>query len=108
MYAIMDWHVLTPGNPRDPLYNTPPYDVHSFFTEIAQFVVDNNFKHVLYETANEPNPSPVDHHGSPKWSGPGGLKEYHEDIIKTIRKVDKNSVIICGTNTWSQDIQEAA
>ena len=26
IYVIMDWHVLTPGDPRDALYNTPPID----------------------------------------------------------------------------------
>lgn len=52
----MDWHVLTPGDPRDPLYNTPPVDPKDFFTEMAQFVMSGGdgaggapYTHVLYE-----------------------------------------------------------
>nr|MCR5624232.1 glycoside hydrolase family 5 protein [Lachnospiraceae bacterium] len=34
----------------------------------------------------------------------GDIKPYANRIIKTIRKNDKNAVIIVGTPTWSQDV----
>ena len=48
MYAIVDWHQLTPG---DPNYNLAR--AKTFFTEIAQRHKDKT--NIIYDIANEPN-----------------------------------------------------
>jgi len=49
IYVMIDWHVLTPGDP-----NAATYDgAVSFFVEMATEYKDE--KHVLFEICNEPN-----------------------------------------------------
>jgi len=93
IYVVIDWHVLNPGNPLDPVYS----GATDFFEEMATWVVAEGFTHVIYETANEPN--------GVTWAQ---LKPYHEALIPAIRAIDAESIIIAGTPTWSQDIHEAA
>jgi endoglucanase len=82
MYAIVDWHQLSPG---DPNYNLAR--AKTFFTEIAQRHKDKT--NILYEVANEPNGTP--------WAR---IKSYHEQIIPVIRAIDADSVILLGTHGW--------
>lgn len=90
MYAIIDWHVLNDKNP-----NTYKADAIKFFTEMAQTYKD--YDNVIYEICNEPN-------GGITWTG--GIKSYCQSIVSTIRKYDSDAIIICGTGTWSQDIDQ--
>ncbi|MGN9779323.1 cellulase family glycosylhydrolase [Micromonospora sp. H33] len=83
MYAIVDWHMLTPG---DPWYNLDR--AKTFFAEIAS--THKNKVNVLYEVANEPN--------GVGWSR---IKSYHEQIVPVIRAQDADSVILLGTRAWS-------
>jgi len=83
MYALVDWHILTPGDP-----NVNLEAAKTFFAEIAETHADN--PGVLYETANEPN--------GVSWTS---LKSYHEQVIPVIREHDPDSVIILGTRAWS-------
>lgn len=92
MYVIIDWHILSDGNP-----NTYKEQSKAFFTEMAQRYKGNPA--VIYEICNEPN-------GSITWSG--DVKPYAEEIISAIRAVDENAVILVGSPTWSQDLHEAA
>ena len=48
MYVIVDWHMLTPGDP-----NTNLSKARQFFTDIANRNKDKN--NILYEIANEPS-----------------------------------------------------
>ena len=57
-----------------------------------------NADHVIYEICNEPN-------GGTTWAQ---IKSYARSVIKVIRKYDKDGIIIVGTPTWSQDIDQAA
>lgn len=91
MYAIIDWHILSDGNPK-----TNMDEAKKFFDEMSKKYSDN--KNVIYEICNEPN-------GSVSWSD---VKSYAQEVIKVIRKNDKNAVIIVGTPTWSQDVDTAA
>lgn len=84
MYAIIDWHILSDGNP-----NKNKSQAKKFFTTMAKKYKNN--KNVIYEICNEPN-----------GCGWKEIKSYATDIIKTIRKYDKKAVIIVGTPTWSQ------
>ncbi len=90
MYVIIDWHVLNPGDP-----NKYTSDAISFFDEFAKKY--NKYPNIIYEICNEPN-------GNVNWNT--NIKPYAEKVISTIRKYDKDAIIIVGTGTWSQDIQD--
>jgi endoglucanase len=53
----------------------------------------------MYEICNEPNGS------GGSWKN---IKSYATSVIKTIRSVNANAIIIVGTPTWSQDVDTAA
>ncbi len=91
MYVIIDWHILSDGNP-----NTYKSQANSFFKWAASSF--KGYNNVLYEICNEPN-------GGTSWSQ---IKTYANKIINTIRKYDKNAIIIVGTPNWSQDVDVAA
>lgn len=91
MYVIIDWHILSDGNPL-----TYKSKADSFFREIAKKY--SGYGNVMYEICNEPNGS------GGSWKN---IKSYANTIIKTIRSVNKNAVIIVGTPTWSQDVDKA-
>lgn len=92
MYVIIDWHILSDGNPK-----TNQKEATYFFKKMAKKY--KNYNNVIYEICNEPN-------GNVTWSG--DIKPYAVKMIKKIRKFDKDAVIIVGTPTWSQDVDEAA
>jgi endoglucanase len=83
MYAIVDWHMLDPG---DPYYNLAR--AKTFFTEIAKR--HNGKKNLLYEIANEPSEVP--------WSR---IRSYAEELIPVIRANDPETPILVGTRAWS-------
>jgi endoglucanase len=83
MYAIVDWHMLDPG---DPYYNLSR--AKTFFTEIAKR--HNAKKNLLYEIANEPSEVP--------WSR---IRSYAEELIPVIRAQDPDTPILVGTRAWS-------
>lgn len=91
MYVIIDWHVLNPGDPSK--YTD---EAISFFDEVSKKYAD--YPNIIYEIANEPN-------NGADWSG--CIKPYAEKVIPVIRKNDGDAVIIVGTPTWSQDIDQA-
>lgn len=84
MYVVIDWHILSDGNPK-----SHQKDAIAFFNTMSKKY--KNQKNVIYEICNEPNGC--------SWST---IKSYAEQVIKTIRKNDKNAIIIVGTPTWSQ------
>ncbi|MDO4962273.1 MAG: cellulase family glycosylhydrolase [Eubacteriales bacterium] len=91
MYAIIDWHILSDGNP-----GTYADQAAAFFSEMsAEFA--NNIN-VIYEICNEPN-------GGTSWAE---IKRYAERIIPLIKANDPDAVIIVGTPTWSQEVDKAA
>lgn len=92
MYVIIDWHILSDGNPM-----TNKEEAIKFFTEMTSKYKD--FDNVIYEICNEPNGEDV------KWPV---VKEYAEIIIPVIRKNCKDALILVGTPTWSQDADDAA
>ena len=93
MYAIVDWHVLTPGNPNDPVYA----GARAFFDEASRKY--GKVPNVLYEIMNEPN-------GEVDWAS--DLKPYAEKMVATIRANDPEGIILIGSGTWSQDVDVAA
>ncbi len=91
MYAIIDWHVLNPG---DPLKYTN--EAIEFFDSVSKKYADK--PNIIYEICNEPN-------SGASWGG--NVKPYAEKVIPVIRANDPDAVIIVGTPTWSQDIDQA-
>jgi len=89
MYVIIDWHILNDGNPT-----VHQSEACAFFEEMAEKYA--SYDNVIYEICNEPQNSP--------WSTV--IKPYAEKVISSIRKYDSDAVILVGTNTWSQDIDE--
>lgn len=91
LYAIVDWHILSDGDP-----NTHVSEAKSFFANVSKtFAKSTN---VIYEICNEPNDSTT-------WSD---IKRYAKKVIPVIRKNDPDAVIIVGTPTWSQEVDKAA
>ncbi len=92
MYVIIDWHILSDGDPKAHLTESV-----AFFTEMAQRYSGNPA--VLYEICNEPN-------GNVTWAG--SVKPYAEAVIGAIRAVDPAAVVLVGSPAWSQDVDIAA
>jgi endoglucanase len=92
VYVIVDWHVLEDGNPN--LYKV---QARKFFGEMA--ATYRGSPNVIYEICNEPNGKDL------TWKD---IKAYGEFIIPAIRAIDPDSVIIVGTDTWSQNVRAAA
>lgn len=91
MYVILDWHILSDG---DPL---------RYADEAAEFFAEASAKYagvpnVIFEICNEPN-------GNITWSG--NVKPYAERIIPIIRQ-NSDAVILVGSPTWSQDVDKVA
>ncbi len=89
MYVIIDWHILQDGNPQ-----THQAEAVEFFAEMSAKYAQ--YDNVLYELCNEPQNAP--------WSTV--IKPYAEAVLPAIRQNDPDAVVIVGTNTWSQDVDE--
>jgi uncharacterized repeat protein (TIGR02543 family) len=93
MYAIVDYHVLTPGNPTSSQYNPSG---QTFFQNISSYVKQKGYIHVLYEICNEPNGT--------DW---GTIKNYANGVLNVIAQNDPKAVVIVGTPQWSQMLSDA-
>lgn len=92
IYCIMDWHILTPGNPLDPRYSK----AEDFFRYMAKR--NANKQNVLYEICNEPNGSSV------TWDT---IAIYANKIIPVIHAAydsvgAPHPIIVVGTPQWCQ------
>ncbi|PKV50177.1 putative secreted protein (Por secretion system target) [Aquimarina sp. MAR_2010_214] len=85
MYALVDWHQLSPGDPNTNLENAK-----RFFTDIANLHKDKN--NIIYDVCNEPNGSGV------TWNR---IKTYADQIIPVIRAIDNDAVVLVGTHGWA-------
>jgi len=86
MYAIVDWHVLDPGNPL-----TYVTEAKEFFADMSLRLKDK--KNVIYEICNEPNGC--------SWAD---VKSYANQVIPVIRANDPDAVILVGNPSWSSDL----
>lgn len=94
MYVIIDWHVLS-YNPNDTLS-----EARTFFKKYATKY--KNCSNVIFEICNEPT-------GTPWYNGSNNdLYTYCKTVAKDIRDCGANNIIICGTNDWSQRVDEVA
>lgn len=91
LYCIVDWHILSDGNPNDS-----KEDAKAFFAEMSATYAGNN--NVIYELCNEPN-------GGTNWNQ---IKQYADEVIPVIRANSPDAIILVGTPTWSQDVDQVA
>ncbi len=91
IYCMIDWHILFDYNP-----NMHKDMALKFFDKIS--VVLKDYGNVIYEICNEPNEDCT-------WEE---IKSYAEEVIPVIRKNVPESVIVCGTPKWSQDVDIAS
>ena len=56
-----------------------------------------NYNNVIFELCNEPN-------GGANWQS--NIKPYCQAVVNTIRAAGAKNLVICGTGTWSQDIDQ--
>lgn len=89
MYVIIDWHILSDNNPL-----TYKEESKKFFDEMSMLYKDK--PNVIYEICNEPN-------GGTTFDD---ISSYANEIIPVIRKNSKDSLVIVGTPTWSQDVDK--
>jgi endoglucanase len=86
IYVIIDWHDHNADQHRS--------QAQAFFSEMAQRY--GNTPNVLYETWNEPLEQ--------SWANV--IKPYHQAVVSSIRRYDPDNIIICGTRSWSQHVEE--
>ena len=91
LYAIVDWHILSDGNPL-----THVKEAKSFFKTMSASL--KGYDNVIYEICNEPN-------GGTSWAD---IKKYANQVIPQIRANDADAVVLVGTPTWSQEVDKAA
>ncbi|OQP42905.1 glycosyl hydrolase family 5 [Niastella yeongjuensis] len=85
IYVIVDWHS----------HNIRLNEAKQFFTEIATEY--GHQPNIIYEIFNEPAEIP--------WPD---VKAYSEEVIKTIRAIDPDNVILVGSPHWDQDVHIVA
>ncbi|MFI5128605.1 MAG: glycoside hydrolase family 5 protein [Chitinophagales bacterium] len=81
IYVIIDWHS----------HNIQLNEAKVFFAEMARLY--GKKPNVIYEIFNEP-----DYETWPE------VKAYCEEVIKTIRAIDPDNIILVGSPRWDQDI----
>ena len=85
IYVIIDWH--SHGIQQDA--------AKAFFKKMAEKY--GKYPNVIYEVFNEPVRQSWDE-----------VKAYSVEVIKTIREVDPDNIILVGSPHWDQDIDVAA
>ncbi len=89
MYILVDWH--------DHHAQRHTAQAVHFFTYIAKQY--GKYPNIIYEPYNEPL-------NNVSWAD--SIKPYHEAVIRAIREHDPDNIIVCGSKTWSQDVDEAS
>jgi len=85
LYIIVDWHS----------HHIRQQEAKQFFTEIA--TAYGKYPNIIYEIFNEPAEN--------TWPE---VKAYSIELIKTIRAIDPDNVILVGSPHWDQDVQLVA
>ncbi len=91
IYVLIDWHILFDFDP-----NTHKEMSKHFFDKISKFCAQ--YDNVIYEICNEPNMDCT-------WAM---IKSYAEEVIPVIRANAPNAIVVVGTPSWSQNVDEAA
>jgi endoglucanase len=89
IYCIIDWHC---EGDNSSYVN----QAKTFFADMAKKY--SGVPNIIYEIWNEPKQQ--------NWNQV--IRPYCVQIIEEIRKYDKQVLILCGTETWSQKVEDAA
>ncbi len=92
MYVVIDWHILSDGNPSTYLGESK-----AFFREMAERYRDSPA--VMFEICNEPN-------GNVAWQS--DIRPYAMELVELIRGISPGAIVLVGTGTWSQDVHDVA
>lgn len=93
VYYMVDWHV---HRDKDPMLYIE--ESKEFFEYMS--LKYKHYDNIIYEICNEPNGADV------SWAD--NIKPYAETIIPIIRNNDPDAVIIVGSTSYSQNVNEAA
>jgi endoglucanase len=85
VYVIIDWHS----------HNINLEEAKTFFREMATKY--GKHPNVIYEVFNEPDQE--------SWQD---VKAYSEEVIRTIRAIDPDNIILVGSPHWDQDVHVVA
>jgi len=85
IYVIIDWHS----------HNIQLKEAKAFFKRMAKKY--GKYPNIIYEIFNEP-----------EYQSWAEVKAYSEEIIKTIRAIDPDNIILAGSPHWCQDVDVAA
>ena len=85
VYVIIDWHS----------HNIRTEEAKAFFKKMAERY--GKYPNIIYEIFNEPERQ--------SWAE---VKAYSEEVIKVIREIDPDNIILVGSPHWSQDVDVAA
>ena len=89
MYIIIDWHILSDGDPMKHVNESK-----EFFEEYSLKYA--KIPNIIYEICNEPN--------GVTWKD--SIKPYANTVIPIIRKNSPDSLIIVGTPSWSSQLDD--
>ncbi|GHU32294.1 hypothetical protein FACS1894172_08660 [Spirochaetia bacterium] len=123
LYVLVDWHILSPGDPSAPQYseagkNLPEYAAiraqHPEYTGPQLFFAYLSQKYgklpnILWEIANEPNRNGGEDEAAAVWKDK--LLPYMQSVTDAIREYDadtNDNIVICGTDNWSQFVDAPA
>ena len=87
VYVLVDWHTEQAVLQQDAAV--------AFFTDMAAKY--GAYPNVIWEPYNEPN----------GYAWPQ-IKTYHQAVVDAIRAVDADNLIVLGTPSWSQRVDQAA
>ena len=103
IYIIVDYH--------SHCAHKNASSAQTFFGNIASYVKQKNYVHVLYELYNEPLyencSSASDTYAGGNLTSWNSIKQYAESVIPKIRANDPNGNIIVGTPNYSQGTEAA-
>lgn len=111
IYVMVDWHILFDYDP-----NMHKDMALKFFDKIVSLLA--GYDNVIYEICNEPSMDVewavfkpeflAEKDKWPKVCTWESIKNYANEVIPVIRKHKSDAVIVCGTTTWSQGVDQAA
>ena len=93
IYCIIDWHVHHPGDPGFYLE-----DAKAFFDKMARRYA--GIPNVIYEIANEPNPTGLTGVVEPRDVRWADIVAYADEIIPVIRHHSPHALVFVGTPDW--------